>query len=125
MASPWQHAFFELEDTICDLPRMLNVLRCVHECGDLFGEVEAKEAMTFALDQSYQRVLKFTETYKRLCEEAMPPGRETALPRGRAGRVGNRLIAYGADDLKGPAPSRLSVGDGLYHPNPYRAPALE
>jgi hypothetical protein len=42
MTSPWQHAFFELEDTIYDLPRMLNILRCVHECGDLFGEFEAR-----------------------------------------------------------------------------------
>ena len=42
MTSPWQHAFFELEDTTYDLPRMLNILRCVHECGDLFGEFEAR-----------------------------------------------------------------------------------
>jgi hypothetical protein len=50
---------------------MLNMLRSVHECGDLFGEAEAKEAMSLALDQSYLRVVKFTETYKRLSEEAM------------------------------------------------------
>ncbi len=83
VTSPWQHAFFELEDTIYDLPRVLNILRSVHECADLFGEVEAKEAMSFALDQSYLRVVKFTETYKRLSEEAMQQsrGQETTLPR--------------------------------------------
>ena len=83
MSSPWQHAFFELEDTIHDLLRILNILRSVHECADLFGEVEAKEAMTLALDQSYLRMVKLTETYKQLSEEAMQqsPRQETTLPR--------------------------------------------
>ena len=80
MSSPWQRAFFELEDTTCDLPRMLNVLRCVHEFSNLLGEVEAKEAMSFALDQSYLRMVKFTETYKRLCAEAMQEPRPAPAP---------------------------------------------
>jgi hypothetical protein len=70
MTSPWKDAYLELEVTIHDLPRMLNVLRCVHECGDLFGEDEGLQAMTLALDQAYDRMVKFADTYQRLFDEA-------------------------------------------------------